>query len=258
MVLPGHDQSGYRVRCEWGPVGAAAVVRPGDVAVVVDVLSFTTTTTIAVARGVEVLPFAWRDDRAVEHARAHDAVLAVGRSVARDDPGAVSLSPASVIGAAGLRRLVLPSPNGSTICAALVDSGARVVAASLRNATAVGRWAASRVAEGAAVCLVPAGERWPDGSLRPAVEDLLGAGAVLAALVDDLPDADLSPEARVALGTYRRAVLPDDLHACASGRELAAIGFDRDVELAARVDADPVVPVLADGVFRAGAGMMPA
>jgi len=255
-VLPGHDQGSYRVRCEWGPVGASAVVAPGDVAVVVDVLSFTTTTTLAVAGGVRVLPFAWRDERAAAHARTHDAVLAVGRSVARETPGAVSLSPASVAGAltrGDLDRLVLPSPNGSTICAALADSGAGVVAGSLRNATAVGRWLAQHWSPGSALCLVPAGERWSDGSLRPAVEDLWGAGAVLAALLaapgSPVGHQDLSPEARLAATAFAAASFPSDLHGCASGRELAAIGFAGDVDLAAEMDVDDVVPLLRDGAF---------
>ena len=42
---------------------------------------------------------------------------------------------------------------------------------------AVARWLQAR---GGTVAVVAAGERWPDGSLRPAAEDLWGAGAVLA------------------------------------------------------------------------------
>lgn len=43
-----HRQSDYRVRFEWGPVGADAIVERAALAVVVDVLSFTTTLSVAV------------------------------------------------------------------------------------------------------------------------------------------------------------------------------------------------------------------
>ena len=39
------------------------------------------------------------------------------------DEGAVSLSPVSLETVDGLERLVLPSPNGSTICAVLAETG---------------------------------------------------------------------------------------------------------------------------------------
>jgi len=236
-------QHGSRVRLEWGPVGAG-VLAPVDVAVVVDVLSFTTTLTVAVERGIEVLPFRWRDERAAAFAAERDAVLAVQRQDALDR-GGVSLSPASLATAEGVRRLVLPSPNGSSICALLAGSGATVVGACLRNRSAVAAWLAPRVVAGATVALVPAGERWPDGSLRPAVEDLWGAGAVL----DALGPADLSTEAEVAVAAFRAARLPEALATCSSGRELVAGGFGEDVDIAAGLDASAVVPVLRDGVF---------
>jgi 2-phosphosulfolactate phosphatase len=177
VTLPGHDQSTYRLRMEWGPTGAEAV--PADYAVVVDVLSFTTTLTVALERGIEVFPFRWKDSRAAEHALRHGATLAVGRfeAMSRGDARHVSLSPASLAEVEGVQRLVLPSPNGSTIAFALAESGAQVVGACLRNAGAVARWLGPRVADGASVVVVPAGERWYDDSLRPAAEDLWGAGA---------------------------------------------------------------------------------
>lgn len=244
---PAHQQLGHRVRFEWGPTGAAAIADGADVALVVDVLSFTTTLCVAVERGITVLPYRWKDDRAAAYAAERDATLAVGRLEARSLTGgaAVSLSPAAMARVTGVERIVLPSPNGSTISFGLADLGCTVLGASLRNRTAVARWLLER---GGTVAVVAAGERWPDGTLRPCAEDLYGAGAVLSRL----PDADLSPEARLAADAFR-AVEPRlvaALHDCAGGRELAEAGFGDDVDVAAELDAANVVPVLESGEFR--------
>jgi 2-phosphosulfolactate phosphatase len=248
-----HGQESYDVRLDWGPTGGAAVARGADVAVVVDVLSFTTTLGIAVARGTRVHPFRWKDERAAAFAAERGAVLAVGRFEAAGvaDPPP-SLSSALLLTSAPVDRLVLPSPNGSTICAALAAVVPTVVGASLRNRRAVARWLAPRLADGVVVAFVPAGERWPDGTLRPGLEDLWCAGAVLDAL--DLSEVRVSPEAQHAAASYSLVTgdLPGALAECASGRELAAVGFAADVEAAAELDAEDVVPVLTDDGFVAG------
>ncbi len=230
-----------QVGFEWGPTGAATLAAP--VTVVVDVLSFTTTLSVAVERGMTVYPFRWKDERATAYADARGAVLARGRS----EHAGVSLSPASVRAAVGVERLVLPSPNGSSISLGLAEAGVTVVGASLRNRTAVARWLA---ACGESIAVVAAGERWPDGSLRPAVEDLWGSGAVIAALVDLGLDG-LSPEARVAEQAFRAVErrLAVELVACASGQELLAMGFPGDVEVAAEIDESEAVPLLVGDAF---------
>ena len=95
-----------------------------------------------------------------------------------------------------------------------------VVAASLRKASAVGRWLHDRgYGTDRAVAVLPAGERWPDGSLRPALEDLLGAGAVLQAL--DASREACSPEA-VSTRAADAAMTPEDVtgavRSCGSAR----------------------------------------
>ena len=233
---PAHRQPAHAVRYDWGPTGAAAVSPGADVAVVVDVLSFTTTVCVAAERGVTVLPYLWQDERAASYAESRSAALAVDR--------VRGLSPVAMARDVDVDRIVVPSPNGSSISFGLAEQGCTVVAACLRNRSAVADWLRSR---GGTIAVVAAGERWPDGSLRPCAEDLWGAGAVLALL----PPERLSTEARVAVEAFRavEATLAESLHSCASGLELEVAGFVEDVGLAAQLDAADVVPVLVDGAF---------
>ncbi|WP_031004646.1 2-phosphosulfolactate phosphatase [Streptomyces sp. NRRL F-5727] len=234
----------------WGPVEARALAPAAACLVVVDVLSFTTTVGVAVEAGTAVYPYRWRDATAAAYAREQDAVLAVGRSEATGTHP-WSLSPAALRSAPAPARLVLPSPNGSTIAA---EAGAAtVIAASLRNRGAV----AERIlrdghGSGARpLVVVAAGERWPDGSLRPALEDHLGAGAVLDALRALAPGLPLTPEATAAATLWAATEDPvAALHGCASGRELYEYGYPQDVEVAAELDASTAVPVLVDGAFQ--------
>ena len=265
----------YDVRFEWGPAGAAALAPSSSCLVIVDVLSFSTSVTVAAEAGTRVYPW-WgsRHEDAAGFARKHRAQLASGRR-----SGAPwSLSPAALRRAPFTPRLVLPSPNGSAICAAVATAavaaggaaagsaspaaaggGATVIAGCLRNAAAVGRFLRSRDASGP-VTIIAAGERWPDGSLRPALEDLLGAGAVLAAVGGALsPGAlspgTLSPEAEAARGCYgATADVAAAVGGSASGRELTEGGFGDDVAIAVEIDSCDLVPILADGAFTAAIG----
>ena len=239
------------VRFEWGATGAAVLAESCAVLVVVDVLSFTTAVSVLAERGTGVHPFPWDGPESVAYAERSGAVLAAGRRAATPEHP-WSLSPAALLRAPAVPELVLPSPNGSAICAAAAPTGTEVVAAGLRNAPAVARWL---IAQGYGTGLRPvgvvaAGERWPDGSLRPAVEDLLGAAMVL----DGLSDAEggLSVEAAVALSVLDAVTdVPAAVRGSVSGRELERGGFGADVEVAVRIGASDVVPVLRGGVFRA-------
>lgn len=227
------------VHLEWGPAGLREGGRLADVVVVVDVLSFSTAVVAAVEAGVDVYPQRGEDaytPRIAERLGAHRAGPR-GRGP--------SLSPASLACLPTGDRVLLPSPNGGRLSLAAAATGATVVAGCLRNATAVGAWLAERPRR---IVVVAAGEQWRDGAPRLAVEDLLGAGAVLAA-----SGQTLSAEARVAAGAFNaaRRHLAALLHSCTSGRELAAQGYAHDVHWAADVDASSVVPVLVDGAFRA-------
>ena len=264
----GLGQPQFAVRMDWGVQGAQAIAQGADFVVIVDVLSFTTTVSVALDQGAEVFPYPWRDESARAFARRHRAVLAVGRSevAAVRAPGAadghlpqVSLSPASIRATPGLDRIVLPSPNGSALASALAGAGrgipgAQVLGACLRNRAAVASWLTRQpsrsAANGAVIAVVAAGERRPDNSLRPAAEDLWGAGAVIAAL-DSLGVTGLSPEARSAAAAWHAVepALAAALAGCTSGTELAGAGFAGDVSIAGELDASVCVPLLAGGRF---------
>ena len=140
---------------EWGEDGARALAEQADVFVVVDVLSFTTCVEVACARGLEVIPCRFKDERAGVIAGRNEAELAGPRGEAR-----YSLSPASFTDAPAGTRVVLPSPNGAATTLAI--ERAPVLAGCLRNAKAVARHAA---ALGGRIAVIAAGERWPDGGL---------------------------------------------------------------------------------------------
>jgi 2-phosphosulfolactate phosphatase len=141
---------------------------------------------------------------------------------------------------------MLPSPNGSRL--SLAGGATPVFTGCLRNAAAVAR-AIIALADGSDVGVVPAGERWPDGGLRPAIEDLLGAGAIIDEL--RLP---CSPEAQVARDAFRAAGedLPRLVRESISGRELVDAGFGGDVDLALEREVSSFAPRLVDGAYRAG------
>ena len=228
--------------CEWGLAGIESLRHRAAAFVIVDILSFCTAVDIAVACGASVYPFALGDPAQARAAAAKaGAVLALPRRAAG---GQFSLSPASLLTIAPGTRLMLPSPNGSRL--SLATGGVPTFAACLRNAAAVAR-AARAVAGQGDIAVIPAGERWPDGGLRPAIEDLIGAGAVLHHLA--LP---CSPEAEVARVAYRSvgASLARLIRDSVSGRELRDSGFGEDVELAVDELVSGAAPILAGDAYR--------
>ena len=231
------------VTAEWGMAGVAALYKRASVIVIVDVLSFSTAVDVAVSRGAVIYPFPYGDPaRAQAEADRVGAILAQPR---RATGGQFTLSPASLAKISAGTKLLLPSPNGSRL--SLAGGDTPVLAGCLRNAAAVAR-AARKLAGDGEVGVVPAGELWPDGGLRPAIEDLLGAGAIIHHL--DLP---CSPEAQVARDAYRSAdtQLASLIRASISGRELIDGGFLQDVEIAVAQNVSDCAPLLSGGAYRA-------
>ena len=238
------QQANYDIRCEWGVQGVLELSRTSDVVIIVDVLSFSTCVEIATDRDSTVFPYLWKDDRAHEFAIACDAELAAPR-----DAGRFSLSPTSFLDILPGARIVLPSPNGASL--SLATGNTTTLTGCLRNASAVAK-AALRL--GKRISVIPAGERWADNSLRPSLEDWLGAGAIINQL-----RGSLSPEAQAAVHVYRAtsADLTQTIRNCGSGVELIERGSETDVALASDLDVSCCVPVLSDKAYINSAILVP-
>lgn len=263
------DQHDVDVRFEWGRSGLEALLAGGvRTVIIVDVLRFTTAVDVACGRGAAVTPFPFSDEEAAAAEAARRNAILATRHATGGDTSIPSLSPVSLRNLGPNDDVLLPSPNGATLAHRAATAGVTVLAGCLRNAAAV---AAAVTAFPAGV--IAAGERWPDGTLRPAVEDAWGAGAIVAALSPSSsanpagglfamfgealqpptppgPSRTLSPEA-----SWAATAVPTDLATLlpktASGRELHAAGWSLDIEVAAARDVSHTVPKLDEtGTFR--------
>lgn len=226
------DQQDYDVRCEWELAGVRALSAAAEVTVIIDVLSFSTCVDIACSRGAVVYPYRYRDETAELFATMRNAQLAA----AKRSTSELSLSPASLLKIAKETRLVLPSPNGATLT--LACQSKVIFAACLRNYAAVSDQVSTFKGP---ILVVPSGEQWEDGTLRPSVEDMLGAGAIISRL-----PGRKSSEALVAEAVFLRYrhELATVIAASSSGQELMERACDEDVRLATEVDVSRTVPIL--------------
>ena len=227
-----------RVHVVCGQAGLRALgeVQPAAV-VVVDVLCFSTCVDVACARGAVVQPLSGQEDRPARLARELNATL-----VRRREKGGLSLSPASLAAVDAGQTLLLRSPDGGAL--SLLDTPAPwVLAGCLRNASAVA--AAARQA-GGTVVIVAADEHSPTGPARFALEDWLGAGAIVHAL-GGRPDATAC--AAQAAFVQARNHLSARLADTPAGRELIDSGWPQDVAWAASLDISTCQPRRVAGVY---------
>lgn len=233
------EQATYDVKCEWGSNGITTLLHSADAVIIVDVLSFSTCVSIAVDNGAILYPFHSESITAEEFATQQGALLASKTRQA----GAYGLSPTSLLTIPPNTQLVVPSPNGSRL--STLTGEIPTLAGCLRNAQRV---AMAAQTYGKHISVIPAGERWKqDGSLRPALEDWIGAGAIIHYL-----NGSKSPEAQAAEATFLQ--FQHQLGLClaqiASGQELIEGGFGEDVQLAGQLNVATSVPILHEGAYR--------
>lgn len=214
--------------------------------VAVDVLRATTTIAFALANGAAgVIPVLTPED-AIELGRRlgrdrvrlcgeRDSVLIAGFDL---DNSPASYTRDAVEG----KTLVFTTTNG-TRALRVASSTASVRAAALVNRAAV---ADALAAERGPIVVLCAGVHG-----RFAMEDAIGAGALVDAVLARDPHCDLTDGARAAALLYRSiaARLPDAIASAEHAQALAALGFTGDLTTCAALDVLQVVPVLRDGIL---------
>jgi 2-phosphosulfolactate phosphatase len=243
------DQSPYTCRVEWGRRGAREAANRGDIVIVIDVLSFSSTVVSALNYGALIYPFP-PNLNGKDYALKINAEYILGRAEAAK-VGKPTLSPVSFNEEHTNKKYVLTSLNGA-FCTWIASKVPALLIGSLLNASSVAA-AANQLSlhNNANITVIPCGELWSNGveeedSLRPAIEDYLGAGAILSYL-----EGEKSPEAEVCSGAflYSKTNLERLIWDCGSGRELRERGFEADVKHCSQLNAYQTVPVLRNNHF---------
>ncbi|GAC1578553.1 MAG: 2-phosphosulfolactate phosphatase family protein [Candidatus Elarobacter sp.] len=227
------------------PPWPADLVREAHVAVV-DVLRATTTIAIALANGAAgVIPVAEPDEAiALAHRLGRDRVLLCGeRNAVRIDGFDLDNSPASFAPTVVAGKTLLITTTNGTRALKAVAGAASVRAAALVNRTAV---ADALAREEGDIVIACAGDYG-----KFALEDAIGAGALVDVLLTLVSEVELRDGARAATLLYRAVAgrLPDAVASADHAQVLAAKGFARDVTRCAALDTLGVVPTLRDGIL---------
>ena len=200
---------------------------------VFDILRATTTMTAALAAGVPEIRL-FPSIEAVEAAQSAPGVMRCGeRNCLRPDGFDLGNSPVEMMRDwCGAQTLLMSTTNGTRAVIAAREARVLVVGA-LVNASAVARKLAGTALNVTLLCAGTNGE--------VAMEDVIGAGAVIAAMGDQARPA--TDQARIARGLFEasRGRLAETLADSAGGRNVIAAGLERDIEFAARLDRYDVV-----------------
>lgn len=243
------DQSPYECKVEWGRRGAREAAERGDIAIIVDVLSFSSTVVSALSYGAILYPYP-PDLDGKRYAEKVGAEFILGRSEAAK-AGRPTLAPVSFNHEHFNKKYVLTSLNGA-FCTWIASKVPALLIGSLLNADSVANAAHQLQKETKAnITVIPCGEQWGDireheDSLRPAMEDYLGAGAILSYL-----EGKKSPEAELCRISFQHSKqnIEDMIWDCGSGRELREKGFESDVKHCSHLNAYRTVPILSKDHF---------
>jgi 2-phosphosulfolactate phosphatase len=239
-----------RIHVEWGAIGAKIGAARGDIVVIVDVLSFSTSVTIVLSNGGTAFSYS---NQEIQDQGGREAVARRlnAEIISRDrefTDSRFSLSPVSLKNVKTQDRIVLTSINGAH-CASSASNSPIVLIGALTNRLACAEAIAQllRMNKAGRCTLVACGELWssiyPDEEgMRPSIEDFIGVGAIAEELGFEFT---LSIEAQNAVTAFNssRDELLDVLRSSVSGRQLRSRGFGGDVDLASELDSERVVAV---------------
>ena len=243
-----------KVKLDWDVEGLQFALEENDIVVIVDVLRFSSTITIAIANGFIIYPMS-DNERGAKFAASIGAGMSGRLGMAK-----YSLSPQSFLKHSDKdnKKVVLYSQNGAA-CAELIKENDIAYIGCLLNAKAVGEQVTAIAKEiRHNVSVIAAGEkraRELGGRLEYledeisfkkvfAVEDYLGCGAIISYI--NLPR---SPEAEVCELAFRasKSKLKELLLESFSGRYLVQTKRKEDVEHSSQLNLDNVVPVIRKG-----------
>ncbi|MGN7179752.1 2-phosphosulfolactate phosphatase [Cytobacillus kochii] len=234
---------------EWGKRGAREAANRGDIVIIVDVLSFSSTVVTGLNYGAIIYPYPPHLNGKA-YAQSLGAQYILGRAEAAR-LGAPTLSPVTFNHSHDRQKYVLSSLNGA-FCTWIASHIPALFIGSLLNASAVASAANQLSASlNANITVVPCGELWNgvkefEDSLRPAMEDYLGAGAILSRI-----EGKQSAEVQVCIGAFQhsKSTLSRLIWDCTSGIELRERGFEKDVKHCSRLNIYQTVPILKNQHF---------
>jgi len=206
-----------------------------DVAIMVDVLRASTTITVALEKIPNIIP-TLEIEEALALAPKHQAFLAGERRGATIEGFDVGNSPVDIQKLSG-ETLIITTSNGTRILEGITG---RALIGSFINAQAVAEKAREISTEHIEV--VMAGVR---GNF--AIEDFLGAGAIISHLQDQELD-EMGQAACLAIQNPEMVDLA--VRNSRSAKNLRKLGFGEDVDFCLQRDKSQLVPEFKDGLIR--------
>jgi 2-phosphosulfolactate phosphatase len=212
--------------------------------VVFDVLRATTTIAAALAAGVSEIRIFDTVEAAAAAKEGQNCLLVGERDCLPPAGFDLGNSPGSFNPAAHRGRIIFMSTTNGARAIVAAQAAPLLLTAALVNATATADRLVAAKMDITLLCAGTAGQ--------PAMEDLIGAGAVIDAIQNKASLALENDIARIAHRLFQSARhdLQSALAESTGGQNVIAVGLGADIDFAARLDAFPIVGAVAADPLR--------